>query len=175
MTTTDTNPSEQAPEKRRGRLPAQSIDNCVLDPEDRWLSPKTVAVMLDFSEDWLSQLREGLKGIEGPPFKKLGDAKSSPVRYNLARLREWMNRFPELASNAGAAPTFHFDGRLHQWHELGGALAVCSDRERICRFLQSAQRRTFRYRTRARIALDDNRGMAGYETRYSSRVDFRAT
>lgn len=106
MTTTDTNPSEQAPEKRRGRLPAQSIDNCVLDPEDRWLSPKTVAVMLDFSEDWLSQLREGLKGIEGPPFKKLGDAKSSPVRYNLARLREWMNRFPELASNAGAAPTF---------------------------------------------------------------------
>lgn len=123
MTTTDTNPSEQAPEKRRGRLPAQSIDNCVLDPEDRWLSPKTVAVMLDFSEDWLSQLREGLKGIEGPPFKKLGDAKSSPVRYNLARLREWMNRFPELASNAGAAPTFSFrwatSSMARAWRSLG--------------------------------------------------------
>lgn len=70
-------------------------------PENRWLPPRAAAAMLGVSDKWLANAREGRKDIEGPPFRKLGNGRTSPVRYNLARLQEWIEAFPEMVDLAG--------------------------------------------------------------------------
>jgi hypothetical protein len=84
-------------------LSAEAIEQNAIAAEDIWLSPKRVAAMLDVDEKWLEDCRGGRKKVEGPPYKPLGDAPNSPVRYNLARLREWMKRFREVVNRAGTA------------------------------------------------------------------------
>ena len=75
------------------RLPQE-----VLDPQNVYLRPAVAAKMLDVSLKWLAAAREGRKGIQGPPYKKLGQSRTSPVRYNLAALIEWVNTFPNMVS-----------------------------------------------------------------------------
>ena len=75
------------------RLPAE-----ILDPQNVFLRPAAAAKLLDVSLKWLSAAREGRKGIQGPPFKKLGHSRTSPVRYNLAALIDWVNSFPNMIS-----------------------------------------------------------------------------
>jgi hypothetical protein len=82
-------------------MPLEAIDRNTIDPEDRWLPPRAAAALMGISEKWLAAAREGRKDIEGPPFRKLGKGKTSPVRYNLARLREWIDSFPEMVDLAG--------------------------------------------------------------------------
>jgi hypothetical protein len=89
---------------RRKPDPAMSpeaVEQNAVAPEDRWLPPRATAAVLGVSEKWLAAAREGRKGVEGPPFRKLGTGKTSPVRYNLARLREWIESFPEIVDLAG--------------------------------------------------------------------------
>jgi hypothetical protein len=71
----------------------------VQSPEHVYLSPSTVAKMFELSPKWLSAAREGRKGFDGPPFKKLGNGRSSPVRYNLAETLKWINTFPSQTSS----------------------------------------------------------------------------
>jgi len=49
--------------------------------EERWLPPKLVSEILGVSPKWLSAAREGRKGILGPPFVKLGEGRTAPIRY----------------------------------------------------------------------------------------------
>lgn len=79
----------------------EAIDQNATAPEDRWLPPRAAAAVIGVSEKWLAAAREGRKDIEGPPFRKLGKGKTSPVRYNLARLKEWIESFPEMVDLAG--------------------------------------------------------------------------
>lgn len=79
----------------------EAIEQNAMAPEDRWLPPRATAAILGVSEKWLAAAREGRKDVEGPPFRKLGQGKTSPVRYNLARLREWIESFPEMVDLAG--------------------------------------------------------------------------
>lgn len=79
----------------------EAIDANILTPEDYWLTPRAAAALLGVSEKWLANAREGRSGVEGPPFRKLGSGRTSPIRYNLARLREYMRSFPEMADLAG--------------------------------------------------------------------------
>lgn len=73
---------------------AKQADRVPIAPEDRWLSSREAAAMLGFSATWLGAVREGRKGIEGPPFKKLGLARSAPIRYKLANIRKWLTQIP---------------------------------------------------------------------------------
>lgn len=82
-------------------MPLEAIDQNTIDPADRWLPPRAAAALMGVSEKWLAAAREGRKDVEGPPFRKLGTGKTSPVRYNLARLREWIESFPEMVDLAG--------------------------------------------------------------------------
>lgn len=82
-------------------MPPAAIDANILTPEDYWLPPRAAAALLGVSEKWLANAREGRSGVEGPPFRKLGSGRTSPIRYNLARLREYMLGFPEMADLAG--------------------------------------------------------------------------
>jgi len=82
-------------------LSIEAIDQNAIAPEDRWLSTKQAADAIGFDEDWLEGVRGGLKGVEGPPYKKIGNSRTSPIRYNLARLRQWMERFPEVVDSMG--------------------------------------------------------------------------
>lgn len=44
----------------------------VVNPQHVFLRPAAAAKLLDVSIKWLSAAREGRKGIDGPPFTKLG-------------------------------------------------------------------------------------------------------
>lgn len=91
--------------KPLARVHAASIDKEAIAPEDRWVAPSHAANVIGMSEKYLAALREGRKDIEGPPFKKLGNSKTSPVRYNLAQLRDWINSFPTQVRTFCAAPS----------------------------------------------------------------------
>ena len=78
----------------------------VRDPQHVYLKPSAAAKMLDVSVKWLSAAREGRKGIQGPPYRKLGDSRTSPIRYNLAELLEWIGGFPNVRSTYGQALSF---------------------------------------------------------------------
>lgn len=75
---------------------AAMIDQNIITPNDVLLDTKTVAAMLGFSIKWLEAAREGRKGIQGPPYVKLGQGRTAPIRYNLAQLRDWMSNLSHL-------------------------------------------------------------------------------
>lgn len=91
--------------------------------EDRWFSPKTIGAIFGLDDKWLSSVREGLKGIDGPPFKKLGTGKSAPIRYNYGKFKDWFDGFPsvintqgKLAARAASALSFFTERDAHkQW------------------------------------------------------------
>lgn len=111
--------ARQAPAARRGgrssadpesdtpkaRLQDATIDKEAVAPEDQWLSPDQAAAVLGMSKKWLDARREGRKQIDGPPFKKLEASKTSPIRYDLAELRDWPNSFPSQVRTFCAAPS----------------------------------------------------------------------
>lgn len=82
-------------------LPFDGAFSDVTFPEDRWISPSAAAAMLDVPEGWLGALREGRKGIDGPPFIKLGEGRTAPVRYNLGEYRKWLKSFPMHLTTSG--------------------------------------------------------------------------
>ena len=63
-------------------------------PAVHWLKPCGVATLIGLDVKWLAAAREGRKGVEGPPYRKIGDAQTSPIRYDLDELIKWMNSFP---------------------------------------------------------------------------------
>ncbi len=69
---------------------------------DPWLSPAAVASVLGVDEKWLANAREGRKELKGPPYIKMGQGKTSPVRYKLSSLIGWMSSFPEQISTTHA-------------------------------------------------------------------------
>lgn len=78
----------------------------VLTDEDIYLSPQTLAAMTGLDEKWFAGAREGHKEVDGPPFRKLGTAKTAPVRYNLADVRKWWAQFPKQVTTHGKLSTF---------------------------------------------------------------------
>lgn len=69
--------------------------------EDRWFSPKTMGAIFGLDEKWLSSVREGLKGVDGPPYKKLGEGRSAPIRYNYGLFKQWLDKFPSVINTQG--------------------------------------------------------------------------
>ena len=66
--------------------------------EELWLKPSDVAKITGLSEKWLEAARQGKKGYEGPPFKKIGIGKTSPIRYPVTGLKNWMDSFESKTS-----------------------------------------------------------------------------
>ena len=69
-----------------------------LPSDERWLRPAEAAAFIGFDVKWLADVREGRKGITGPPFIKVGSGRTSPIRYQLSSLIEWMKSFPVCLS-----------------------------------------------------------------------------
>lgn len=86
-------------------MPPEAIDANIVSPDDYWLPPRAAAAIVGLSEKWLANAREGRSNVEGPPFRKLGAGRTSPVRYNLGRLKEWIEQFPEMVDLAGRQPS----------------------------------------------------------------------
>lgn len=61
---------------------------------DRLLLPADVASLLNVSLKWLANLREGRSQFKGPPFVKLGKGRTSPIRYPLGDLSDWIASQP---------------------------------------------------------------------------------
>lgn len=83
--------------------PSMSDDSLdgVVALEDRWFSTKAIGEIYGLDEKWLSSIREGLKGIDGPPFKKLGSGRSAPIRYNYGKFKDWFDQFPSMINTQG--------------------------------------------------------------------------
>jgi hypothetical protein len=90
-------------------LPQEALAQ-ILTAEDIYLSPQVLAAMTGLDEKWFAGAREGQKEVDGPPFRKLGTAKSSPVRYNLADVRKWWAQFPKQVTTHGKVSTFRSAG-----------------------------------------------------------------
>ena len=91
----------------RNSITADMLDQNMIKPSDVLLDTKTVAAMLGVSTKWLEAAREGRKEINGPPSEKLGTGRTAPIRYNLAKLREWMAGLGHLLPDY--QPTPHVD------------------------------------------------------------------
>lgn len=92
-------------------LPPEALAQ-VLTAEDIYLSPKVLAAMTGLDEKWFAGAREGLKEVDGPPFIKLGTAKTAPVRYKLADVRKWWAKFPKQVTTHGKLSTFRTAGEF---------------------------------------------------------------
>ena len=85
-------------------LQTSTIESNVREPSIQWLKPSEVSVLLGLDEKWLAAAREGVKGLDGPPYIKVGNGKTSPIRYPLHELIAWMKSFPV---NRGVTSNFH--------------------------------------------------------------------
>ncbi|MFZ4538629.1 hypothetical protein [Propionivibrio sp.] len=74
-----------------------SLEECLLPPD-------VAAKMLGVSPKWLAALREGRKEIKGPPFIKMGNGKTAPIRYKLSHLLDWIATFEVKTSTIETAP-----------------------------------------------------------------------
>ena len=75
-------------------LSISAIESNIEHLEPLWLKPAEVSIMIGFDEKWLAAAREGRKGLVGPPFRKIGSGKTSPIRYPVDKLIIWMDSFP---------------------------------------------------------------------------------
>lgn len=89
----------------RTRLPAATLNENLPSEQNPFLTPEQAATILGLSTKWLAAAREGRKGLEGPPYIKLGQGRTAPVRYKLGSLQQWLSRFEEVVNNAGARPS----------------------------------------------------------------------
>lgn len=80
------------------------------------MPPKLVSEILGVSPKWLAAAREGRKGIQGPPFVKLGEGRTAPIRYPLDALITWMQSFGPYSTttNAPNSPTVSYLAFLNQ-------------------------------------------------------------
>lgn len=65
---------------------------------DQWLPPAAAAEIIGMTPKWLAAAREGRKDIKGPPYRKLGEGRTSPIVYPLSELLEWMASIPAQTS-----------------------------------------------------------------------------
>ena len=93
-------------------LNSSTIKENVNHPETQWLKPSEVARLIGLDEKWLAAAREGRKDITGPPFIKIGSGKTSPIRYPIDELINWMNSFPIYNSNYSNLDFTRFSRRL---------------------------------------------------------------
>ncbi len=87
-------------------FPVQTlIEN--LPTDERWLRPEEAAVFTSLDIKWLANAREGRKNLKGPPYIKLGEGRTAPIRYKLASLLLWMQSFGEQTSTTQREPVRH--------------------------------------------------------------------
>jgi hypothetical protein len=89
----------------RPYLPPAALNENLPSSENPFLTPEQAATILGLSTKWLAAAREGRKGLEGPPYIKLGQGRTAPVRYKLGSLQQWLSQFEEVVNNAGARPS----------------------------------------------------------------------
>lgn len=65
---------------------------------DPFLPPAFAAELVGVDTKWLAGAREGRKNIQGPPYVKLGEGRTAPIRYRLSSLIAWMASFQEQTS-----------------------------------------------------------------------------
>lgn len=70
----------------------QIQDNAPADI-DPWLTPQAVAEICGVTVAWLAAAREGRKAVRGPAYVKLGEGRTSPVRYPLSAVIAWRQSF----------------------------------------------------------------------------------
>jgi len=74
---------------------------------DPWLPGRVVAEIIGFDEKWLANAREGRKNIKGPPYVKVGEGRTAPIRYRLSALISWMASFEDHASTLHRVVAMH--------------------------------------------------------------------
>ncbi len=97
-------------------LNIETLKTNVKYPAEIWLKPSEVSTLIGLDVKWLAAAREGLKGLEGPPYIKVGNGKTSPIRYPLAGLIKWMDSFPlqySITNNHNSFISFISKGSLN--------------------------------------------------------------
>lgn len=89
-------------------LPAKTLEENLskdsISETNPLLTPKQAAQIIGMSEKWLASARAGLKVVNGPPFIKLGEGRTAPIRYKLSSLQTWVTQFGEVINTSGATP-----------------------------------------------------------------------
>jgi hypothetical protein len=93
------------PKTTRSFLQADTLAANLPSEANPLLTPEQAATILGLSTKWLAAAREGRKGLEGPPYIKLGQGRTAPVRYKLGSLQQWLSQFEEVVNNEGARPS----------------------------------------------------------------------
>lgn len=89
------------------RYPLETIKANVPPGVDPWLSPDVVAEIIGLDKKWLANAREGRKNIQGPPYIKVGEGRTSPIRYRLSAVLAWMDSFEERMSGMHRVVSAH--------------------------------------------------------------------
>lgn len=75
---------------------------------DLLLRPEIVAELIGVDKKWLASAREGRKKIQGPPFIKLGEGRTAPIRYRLGAVMDWIAALEEKVSGMHRIAVPHF-------------------------------------------------------------------
>lgn len=75
------------------RVSLQQIQDNAPPGTDPWLTPQALAELCGLDVKWLAAAREGRKAVRGPAYVKLGEGRTSPVRYPLSAVIAWMQSF----------------------------------------------------------------------------------
>lgn len=81
----------RAPKKKPGFDADTLRNNLTAEMEPLLVTPEHAAELIGFSVAWLAAAREGRKDHKGPPFVKVGDSQTSPIRYRMRDLRAWVD------------------------------------------------------------------------------------
>lgn len=89
---------------------------------DPWLPPDVVAEIIGLDKKWLASAREGRKNIQGPPYVKIGEGRTAPIRYRLSSVLTWMESFEERISGMHRVVSAH--------HSFSSFMASASNSDR---------------------------------------------
>lgn len=93
--------------KQKLMMPAATLAAHVTPDSPQLLTPRQVSELLGLSLKWLANAREGRGTLPGPPYIKLGNGRTAPVRYKLTSVIAWLAQFPEVMNTAGATPALY--------------------------------------------------------------------
>jgi hypothetical protein len=127
---------------------------------DPWLPPALAAEFAGVDTKWLANAREGRKRIQGPPYIKLGEGRTAPIRYRLSSLIAWMDSFKEQTSTTQRSVVPHAN--------FGRFLANASDCDRWL-FVVSPDGRSA---TNVFEKLTDNKLMSSAKLQWLTRAEY---
>lgn len=109
-------------------IPTLDLLQAINANPDFLLTAEQAAAFLQVDVKWLAAAREGRKGINGPQYLKLGNGRTSPVRYRAGSLLAWVQALSTLETAVARTTSYgSYDDYIRRGHPEDLWLYVVDD------------------------------------------------